>query len=86
MSLLVDLRPISIGSVISVNGISFHGNILRSVGGSLDTNRAPTDKTREPETPKKKKPYNKPSFRVQTVVEVSALSCGKLYKTKTASS
>jgi len=86
MAPLADFRPISIGSVISVNGIPFHSNILRIVGESLDTNTASTDKTREPETPKKKKPYNKPSFRVQTVVEVSALSCGKLYKTKTASS
>jgi hypothetical protein len=35
-------------------------------------------KTSNIETQKLKKPYNKPSFRFESVFETTALSCGKL--------
>jgi hypothetical protein len=36
------------------------------------------------ETPKRKKPYNKPSFRFESVFETRALSCGKIDTTQMA--
>jgi hypothetical protein len=34
------------------------------------------------EAPSKKKPYKSPSFRFESVFEVSALSCGKTFATQ----
>ena len=50
--------------------------------GFLDTTNASNDRKREPETGKK--PYKKPSFKFQTVFEVSALVCGKIAATSSA--
>jgi hypothetical protein len=50
--------------------------------GFLDTTNVSNDKKREPVTGKK--PYKKPSFKFQTVFEVSALVCGKIAATQSA--
>lgn len=43
---------------------------------TMDTARRTAD------TPTKKKPYKSPSFRFESVFEVSALSCGKRFATE----
>ena len=40
------------------------------------------DKAREVAAPRAKKPYKAPSFRFESVFEVSALSCGKISHTE----
>jgi hypothetical protein len=48
-------------------------NIDKSI---MDTARQTAD------APTKKKPYKSPSFRFESVFEVSALSCGKRFATE----
>jgi hypothetical protein len=60
------------------------------MGGSMDADRASTEKTCEAKTGKaetatKKKPYNTPSLRFLTSAEISALSCDKISNTPSGS-
>jgi hypothetical protein len=41
-------------------------------------------KARDIETPNRKKPYIKPSFRFERVFETTALSCGKINQSQAA--
>ena len=44
----------------------------------MKNDNAGRDKMDEPAAPAAKKPYKTPSFRFESVFEVSALSCGKI--------
>jgi hypothetical protein len=48
----------------------------------LKDDYAGRDRTDEPAAPAAKKPYKAPSFRFESVFEVSALSCGKVASTE----
>ncbi len=45
-------------------------------------NKATNDKKHETAPPPAKKPYTTPSFRFESVFEVSALACGKMQATQ----
>ena len=48
----------------------------------MNSNNPSEGKAREVTDPTAKKPYKAPSFRFESVFEVSALSCGKINHTE----
>lgn len=48
----------------------------------MNSNNASEGKAHEVADPTAKKPYKAPSFRFESVFEVSALSCGKINDTE----
>jgi hypothetical protein len=64
------------------SGFTIRFKLAKAGGWEKNMDQSTNDKARETASSPAKKPYTAPSFRYESVFEISALACGKVQSTQ----